>query len=115
MTNTTADRQDSPDSREPVSPLTAVEYVDTLTGFEEIAIKKEFSDTLTALAEAGDQSMFARALIFIDHRRQDLKVPDAFKHAMNLSRSDVKDYFTEPPKDDGPEEGDGLGESAPSS
>lgn len=99
----------------PVSHLTAVEYVDTLTGFEEIAIKKEFGDSLTTLAEAGDQSMFARALIFIDRRRYGAHTPTAFKNAMDLSRSDVKDYFTEPADDDGPEEGDGLGESSPSS
>lgn len=87
---------------------TADEMFNSLTGFDEIAIKKEFRSDVYALGKE-DKAAFMRALIFTGHRRGGAKDSEAYKAAMDLPQSEVVDYFAAEP--DGDAEGDDLGEA----
>lgn len=90
---------------------TANDVFNTLTGFDEIAIKREFKADVLTLAKT-DKAGFLRALVFIDHRRAGVKDRDAFKATMELLLSEVTDYFADEPADDDAEaEGDDSGEA----
>jgi len=85
---------------------TANETFDSLTGFDEIAIRKEFRQDVARLYEA-DAMAFIRAMVFVHQRRQGLKDPAAFQAAMEMPQRELQHYFADEP--DG--EGDGLGEA----
>ena len=76
------------------SDLTASEMYQSLNGFDEIAIATHFGAKVQTLGEQ-DLSSFARALVFVDKRRQGLKDKEAFTAAMELRISEVQDYFVE--------------------
>lgn len=90
---------------------TADEFYRSLTGFEELAIKKEFREPISSLAK-NDPPAFARALVMVHRTRGGDTVRDAYQHAMTLPTGVVnEDYFAEPPDDGDGDEGDDLGEA----
>ena len=74
--------------------MTAEEFLDSLTGFDEMAIKKAFGDTITNLS-SNDQMMFARALVFIAKRREGLADGPAKNAALEMTFGEVTRYFAE--------------------
>lgn len=86
---------------------TANEVFNSLNGYDEIAIKKEFRADVYTLAKE-DRAAFMRALIFTVHRRDGAKDSDAYKAAMELLQSVTTDYFSDEPEKD---EDDPLGEA----
>lgn len=86
--------------------LTANGMFESLNGFDEIAIKKEFRFDVYTLAKE-DKAAFMRALIFVDQRRDGLKDSEAYKAAMDLPQSRAVEYFASEPEG----EADDLGEA----
>lgn len=69
------------------------EHLDSLTGFEELAIAQHFGFDITTLLDRSP-SMAGRALIFSVHAREKETSPsDAYKAAMGLTMREVDDYF----------------------
>jgi hypothetical protein len=79
---------------------TVEELADSLTGFDEIAIKKAFGVPFSALApnekgEGGDVFQFLRSLVFVHRRREGENDVTAYNAAQNLTTSEVNTYFAE--------------------
>lgn len=78
---------------------TGREFYDSLTGFDEIAIRKAFGVTVTALgdekAPTGDPTMFARSLRFVAFRREGLSDAEAKEAVLALPWRDVDGYFAD--------------------
>lgn len=82
------------------SDLTGQAFFDTLNGFDEIAITKQFGTDVSQLTTGkdrpGNPTMLLRALVFVDHRRRTgAKDAEAYKAAMNLTLTEVHDYFAD--------------------
>lgn len=98
---------------------TPLELFDSLTGFDELAIKARFGTEVTKLRK--DPLQFMRALVFIDLRRQpDAKDAAAYHAAQEMPSRAALTYFTpEPTEDevdhdpDDPETPVGKGDSQP--
>lgn len=88
------------------SDQTANDMFGSLTGFDEIAIRKEFRSDVYSLSNDGPA--FLRALIYVDHRRQGIKDADAYKAAMEMTQAEATDYFAPEPDD---KADDDLGEA----
>lgn len=77
---------------------TADEAFDSLNGFDEIAIAKQFGNQIHQLHPdnpGGSPFGFLRALVFVDLRRNGEKDAEAFTKAMTLSVRDLNTYFAE--------------------
>lgn len=84
----------------------ADEFADTLTGFDEIAIKKAFGIPFSSLApdekgSRGDAFQFLRCLIFVHRRRQGDNDITAYNAAQNLVMGDVVHYFADEDEESG--------------
>lgn len=79
-------------------PVPPSEVVQSLTGFEELGIEKEFDGLSLAALKERDSIRFLRALVFVHRRREGDRSGEAYQHAMNLALRDVIAYF--------PDEGD---------
>jgi hypothetical protein len=94
---------------EPDDRMTASEFLDSLTGFDELAIAKAFGKPIEDMG--GGVSMGGRALVFVVKRRDGMKDAAAYEYAMNLPGSKIDDHFR--PGDDeklpGSETGKGDG------
>ena len=82
------------------SDQTVEETADSLTGFDEIAIKKAFGVTFAALApnekgEGGDALQFLRALVYTHRRREGDNDITAYNTAQGITMSEVNGYFAE--------------------
>ena len=82
------------------SDQTVQELSDSLTGFDEIAIKKAFGVPFAALApnekgEGGDVFQFLRSLVFIHARREGANDVTAYNAAQGLTTAEVNGYFAE--------------------
>lgn len=73
--------------------LTAEEVLESLTGFDEMAILQHFGRNVSALTE--DQSTLARALVFVLKRRDGDSDDTARNLALEMTLKDVTDYFAE--------------------
>lgn len=86
--------------------LTATEMYKTLTGWDEIAIRKAFGANITDFTQKGatpNPMMFGRALVFVDvRRRTGVKDAEAYATAMGHTVLESSDYFADDP-DDAPE------------
>lgn len=82
--------------------FTAEEVADSLTGFDEMAIKQHFGSTLTKLAE--DQSMLARALVFVLKRRDGANDDDARNDALGMALKEVMSHFADESVESGKDE-----------
>lgn len=84
---------------ETVTKLTQDEMVDSLTGFEEIAIEKHFD------AEIFDLSVVKRmrAMVMIMLIREGKSGPEAKKEAMGFTQAQIVGYFADDEGEDDPE------------
>lgn len=83
--------------------MTAEEFFDSITGFDEMAIKKAFGRPVVKLAEE-DQIEFARALIFVAQRRAGESDTQAKDSALNMTLGEVNRYFADEEPEAMPEE-----------
>ena len=90
---------------------TMEEVLDSLTGFDEMAIAGQFGRTMSELAER-DELMAARALVFIAKRRDGMPDVDAKTTAFEMALKEVRAFFTEP-AEESEETGKGEPVSAP--
>lgn len=70
----------------------------SLTGFDEIAITREFGEDISRLVpdkngEGGHPFGFLRALVFVHQRREGLKDREAYKAAQEIPIRDLQSYF----------------------
>lgn len=72
--------------------VTVEEMIESLTGFEEIAIKKAFDSDIFNLLNTAPTTA-GRALVFIDKKRSGLSDKDAKNEALEMRLKDVDDYF----------------------
>lgn len=79
--------------------LTADEALESLTGFDEMAITKHFGRPVSAFEN--DQSMLGRALVFVVKRRDGLTDDDARNAALELPLKDVLSFFAEESEESG--------------
>lgn len=90
---------DTEDKTKATKP-TYSEAVDTLTGYEEIAIENQFGDEFFGLSIVKRM----RALAFVFEKREGLSDKDAKKKIMSLSQAAIGEYFSD--EDDEDDEGD---------
>lgn len=74
--------------------ITASEMVESLTGFEEIAIEKHMGIDPYADGERKPLKVM-RALVFVRATREGMDAPKAREHAMTLSMGQVQEQFAE--------------------
>lgn len=82
----------------PVCAEPASEFVETLTGYDEIAIAKRFEADITELRSRG--TMFLRCLVFVHLCREGARHADAYTKALEMPFRDVNGYFAPEPKKD---------------
>ncbi len=95
--------------------ITAEDMIQSLTGFDEIAIAKHFGHEWGALIETSPVT-FTRALVFVQKRRDGENDPDAKNSALSLTLKQVNDFFAEDDPElnpDEPETASGEGDSLP--
>jgi hypothetical protein len=68
------------------------EMVESLNGYDEIAIEKAFGSDVSSLLEK-KPTMGLRALVFVDVRRGGVSDAEARKSAMELRLGEVQEYF----------------------
>lgn len=99
-------------SDQPTDKPTMSEVSNTLTGYDEIAITKEFGKDFAVLVNY--PTSLGRALIFILKRREGLTDKEAKRAAMEMRLGDVNDFFEDESDDDeDPETPAGEGDSQP--
>ena len=76
---------------QPSDRPTMTDVVNSLTGYDEIAITKEFNRDFAVLLEY--PTTLGRALIFVLKRRDGLTDKEAKKAAMEMRLGEVNDYF----------------------
>lgn len=79
---------------------TVEELADSLTGFDEIAIKKAFGAPFAVLApnekgQGGDVFQFLRALVFVHRRRDGESDVTAYNSAQGMTTGEVNGYFAD--------------------
>jgi hypothetical protein len=67
-------------------------FTRTLTGFDEVAIRKMFGASFDVL----EGTLNPRALLFVQLRRDGAKDPDAFRSAMEIMLGDLEQLFQNP-------------------
>lgn len=72
--------------------MTADEMIESLTGFDEIAIAKHFGAEWTELTNT-KPSTFNRSLVFVHLTREGRSAAAAKDEVMNMNLRAVKDYF----------------------
>jgi len=83
--------------------VTASEMLESLTGFEEVAIGQHFGAEALELAEK-KPTMLARALAFVHMTREGADAKTAKKRAMELTIKQSSDYFKADEDEPFPEE-----------
>jgi hypothetical protein len=84
--------------------MTVEDYFDTLTGFDDIAVKKRFGDTPVNLTQT-DAITALRALVFVQYRRDGYEDDLAYDVTMKLPLKQVQGAFLDEPTD---ESGEGV-------
>lgn len=85
--------------------VTANQYAQTLTGWDELAIAKAFGCEMGDMIAAKRQTTTLRALIFVELRRQGSSDKDAKKAALDLTVDAINDYFADDEADEDSETG----------
>lgn len=99
-------------SETPADKPTMTDVCNTLTGYDEIAITKEFGRDFAVLVNY--PTSLGRALIFVLNRRDGLTDKEAKRAAMEMRLGDVNDYFADEADDDeDPDTAAGEGDSQP--
>lgn len=100
--STTQDTQHDP-ALEAAERPGAQDMFNSLTGFEEIAIKRQFGVPISTLSGTkkhdGEPMQFLRALVFAAERRAGATDAAAFETAQNMALGDVMAYFPDPAPD----------------
>lgn len=100
------------------SGITQNELMESVNGFDEIAVEAHFGIDLYTGNE-GHPMKVARAAVFINERHGGLSDTDAKSVAMRMSLKDIEGYFEPEPDDeidpDAPDTVVGKGDSAPES
>lgn len=94
--------------------ISASEMLESLTGYDEVAISQHFGAEALELAEK-KPTMLARAMAFVHMTREGSDTKAAKKAAMELSIREANDYFAESQDEPFPEEpvtAEGEGDSA---
>jgi hypothetical protein len=78
-----------PAAEDPANLPTAVEVVDSLTGFDQIAVKRSFGEAVDDM----DDTVLMRALWFVLQRRANVDDANAFQNAMRAPWGEVKAQF----------------------
>lgn len=87
-----------------VTEKTFDEVLNSLNGFDEIALEKATGKTLDALID-GHKILMMRAVVAIDiSRTEDIKYQDAYQKAMLMPMGEIPEYFTEAPDEVMPDE-----------
>ena len=89
------------------------EVFESLTGFDEIAVLETFGQSISRLADE-NETVFVRALVFIELVRAGRSRFDAHKLAMHMRLGDAKAALPDPPDEFIPSEPDsetGKGDS----
>lgn len=68
------------------------EVMESMTGFDEIAVAQKFGGEILSLAESR-QTAFMRALVFVIKRREGLKDADAYRAAQELTLKETQEFF----------------------
>lgn len=76
--------------------VTVEDFLDSLTGFDEIAIEKAFGGEVIDMMQK-TPSKALRSLVFIQRRREGMKDADARTSALEMRLGDVQAFF---PDDD---------------
>jgi hypothetical protein len=76
---------------------TVEELSDSITGFDEIAIKKAFGTPFAMMGapETGDPFQFLRSLVFVQRRREGDNDITAYHAAQGLTSAAVNAFFAE--------------------
>lgn len=79
---------------------TVEELGESLTGFDEIAIKKAFGMPFASLApnengQGGDVYQFLRAMVFVHRRREGDNDVTAYNTAQAMTTGEINGYFAE--------------------
>lgn len=98
----TAAKKDA--SEEKPARMSADEILDTLNGFDEIAIAKAFKMTFTEVIE--DATLFLRGMAFINERREGKSDAEAYAVAMYTSTLKMAEYFPAPDDELDPDDPD---------
>jgi len=72
--------------------MTASEVVQSLTGYEEIAIEKALGKPIEHL---GTESGLLRALAYVTEKRGGSSESDAKRRALSLTRKELETYFSD--------------------
>lgn len=83
--------------------ISTEEFIESLTGYEEIAIAKAFGAELFVLAET-KQTMFIRALVFIHVKRTGVKDDEAKKTVLGMSLKQAQSHFSDEDLESGEDE-----------
>ena len=75
-------------------PMTAEEFFESLTGFDELAIKKAFGVPVTKLPDV-DAMEFARALVFVAKTRDGMSAVDAKHASLSMTIGEVTGFFAD--------------------
>jgi len=78
--------------------LDAKNMMGSLNGFEEIAISKSFKMSFEELGDTG--TLAARALVFVDNKRNGMKDAENFKAVMNAPSAEIQARFAEEDDED---------------
>lgn len=89
---------------------TADDVMESLTGFDEIAIEQAFGDDISRIAVTS-VGKFGRALGFVLLRRGGLKDSEAKKQILGLTRAELDDMFADAEGDELPGSESGKDES----
>lgn len=96
----------STETTSPVCEQSPSAFLDNLTGFDEIAIKKTFNASVDQL----DRIALVRALAFVHKRREGAKDGEAYKAAMSMPQGELRTYFADEDEDTLDEDAEGNAE-----
>lgn len=74
--------------------MTAEEFFESLTGFDEIAVARAFGEKPIRLSDT-DAMAFARCLVFVARRREGMSDADAKNAALSATVREVNEFFAE--------------------
>lgn len=83
--------------------VTADEFLESMNGFDEIAIEQRFGDDVLNLAQK-QPTRFTRALVFVLLRRDGKSDAEAYQSVMEMGLGAVQNYFADEEDEVMPEE-----------
>lgn len=84
---------------------TVSEAMNSVTGFDELAVEKHFGFDLYQIADE-KPLMSVRSMIFVDLRHQGVADKEAHEKALSMTLGEVEAYFEDEPEDAMPDDPD---------